>query len=42
MEFLWLLAGIVLAFPALDFVFHATEANNVGFAAFIVSALNIS
>jgi hypothetical protein len=33
----WLLAGIVLAFLALDFVFHATGANNVGFAAFIFS-----
>jgi hypothetical protein len=36
-EFVWLLAGIVLAFLALDFVFHATGANNVGFAAFIFS-----
>jgi len=33
----WLLAGIVLAFLALDFVFHATGANNVGFAAFVFS-----
>lgn len=36
-EFVWLLAGIVLAFLALDFVFHATGGNNVGFAAFIFS-----
>lgn len=36
-EFVWLLAGIVLAFLALDFVFHASGANNVGFAAFIFS-----
>jgi len=33
----WLLAGIVLALLALDFVFHATGANNVGFAAFVFS-----
>ena len=33
----WLLAGIVLAFLALDFIFHATGANNVGFAAFVFS-----
>ena len=33
----WLLAGIVLAFLALDFVFHASGANNVGFAAFVFS-----
>ena len=33
----WLLAGIVLAFLALDFVFHATGASNVGFGAFVFS-----
>jgi hypothetical protein len=33
----WLLAGIVLAFLALDFIFHATGANHVGFAAFVFS-----
>jgi hypothetical protein len=33
----WLLAGIVLAFLALDFIFHATGANNVGFASFVFS-----
>jgi hypothetical protein len=33
----WLLAGIVLAFLALDFIFHASGANNVGFAAFVFS-----
>jgi hypothetical protein len=32
-----LIAGIVLAFLALDFVFHAFGANNVGFAAFVFS-----
>ncbi len=31
----WLLAGIVLAFLALDFVFHASGANSVGFASFV-------
>ena len=31
----WLLAGIVLAFLALDFAFHASGANNVGFASFV-------
>ncbi len=36
-EFVWLLAGIALAFLALDFVFHATGANSVGFAAFVFS-----
>jgi hypothetical protein len=33
----WLLAGIVLAFLALDFIFHVSGANNVGFAAFVFS-----
>jgi hypothetical protein len=33
----WLLAGIVLAFIALDFIFHASGANNVGFASFVFS-----
>ena len=34
-EFVWLIAGIVVAFLALDFIFHASGANNVGFAAFV-------
>ena len=34
----WLLAGVVLALLALDFVFHATGAASVGFGAFIFSA----
>jgi hypothetical protein len=34
-EFVWLICGIALAFLALDFVFHATGANGVGFAAFV-------
>ncbi len=34
-EFVWLIAGIVLAFLALDFVFHAAGANNIGFASFV-------
>src|SRR6202035_292167 len=36
-EFVWLIAGIVVAFLALDFIFHATGANDVGFAAFVFS-----
>ena len=36
-ELVWLVAGIVLVFLALDFVFHAFGANNVGFAAFVFS-----
>ncbi len=36
-EFVWLIAGIVIAFLALDFVFHASGANDVGFAAFVFS-----
>jgi len=36
-EIVWLIAGIVLAFLALDFIFHALGANNVGFAAFVFS-----
>jgi hypothetical protein len=36
-EFVWLIAGIVIAFLALDFIFHATGANDVGFAAFVFS-----
>lgn len=36
-EFVWLIAGIVIAFLALDFVFHAAGANDVGFAAFVFS-----
>jgi hypothetical protein len=34
-EVVWLIAGIVLALLALDFVFHAAGANDVGFASFI-------
>jgi hypothetical protein len=34
-EFVWLIGGIVIAFLALDFIFHASGANNVGFAAFV-------
>ena len=34
-EFVWLICGIALAFLALDFVFHASGANDVGFAAFV-------
>jgi hypothetical protein len=36
-EMVWLVAGIVLAFLALDFVFHAAGAHNVGFGAFVFS-----
>lgn len=36
-EFVWLIAGIVVVLLALDFVFHAAGANNVGFASFIFS-----
>ncbi|MGC8460371.1 MAG: hypothetical protein ACP5OR_00805 [Candidatus Dormibacteria bacterium] len=36
-EFIWLVAGVVIIFLALDFVFHAAGANNVGFAAFVFS-----
>jgi hypothetical protein len=36
-EFVWLIAGIVIAFLALDFIFHAAGANDVGFAAFVFS-----
>jgi hypothetical protein len=36
-EFVWLIAGIVIALLALDFIFHAAGANDVGFAAFIFS-----
>ena len=36
-EFVWLIAGIVVAFLALDFIFHASGANDVGFASFIFS-----
>src|ERR1700680_1564077 len=34
-ELVWLIAGIVIAFLALDFIFHASGANDVGFAAFV-------
>ena len=34
-EFVWLIAGIVVAFLALDFIFHASGANDVCFAAFV-------
>lgn len=36
-ELVWLIAGIVIVFLALDFIFHAAGANNVGFAAFVFS-----
>jgi hypothetical protein len=36
-EFVWLIAGIVVVFLALDFIFHAAGANNVGFASFVFS-----
>ena len=36
-EIVWLVAGVILAFLALDFIFHATGAHNVGFAAFVFS-----
>lgn len=36
-EIVWLAAGIVLAFLALDFTFHAMGANSVGFASFVFS-----
>jgi hypothetical protein len=36
-ELVWLIAGIVIAFLALDFIFHAAGANDVGFAAFVFS-----
>ena len=34
---MWLIAGILIAFLALDFIFHAAGANSVGFAAFVFS-----
>jgi hypothetical protein len=34
-EVVWLIAGIVIALLALDFIFHAAGANDVGFASFI-------
>jgi hypothetical protein len=34
-EVVWLIAGVVVAFLALDFIFHAAGANDVGFAAFV-------
>jgi hypothetical protein len=36
-EFVWLIAGILVAFLALDFIFHAAGANDVGFASFVFS-----
>jgi hypothetical protein len=36
-EIVWLIAGIVLALLAMDFILHATGAHNVGFAAFVFS-----
>src|ERR1700747_2640416 len=36
-EFVWLIAGIVIAFLAIAFIFRATGANDVGFAAFVFS-----
>ena len=37
-ELVWLLAGILVVILAMDFIFHATGANDVGFAAFVFSA----
>jgi hypothetical protein len=34
-EIVWLVAGVVIALLALDFIFHATGANKLGFAAFV-------
>ncbi len=34
-EIVWLIAGVVLSLLAMDFIFHAAGANNVGFAAFV-------
>ncbi len=34
-EIVWLIAGIVIVMLALDFIFHAAGANDVGFASFI-------
>jgi hypothetical protein len=34
-EIVWLIAGIVIVLLALDFIFHAAGANDVGFASFI-------
>jgi hypothetical protein len=36
-EFVWLIAGIIIVFLALDFIFHASGANAVGFASFVFS-----
>lgn len=36
-EFIWLVAGVVIIFLVLDFIFHASGANSVGFAAFVFS-----
>lgn len=32
---IWLICGVAVAFLALDFIFHAAGANNVGFASFV-------
>jgi hypothetical protein len=36
-EFVWLIAGVVLTFLGLDFILRASGANSVGFAAFVFS-----
>jgi hypothetical protein len=36
-EFVWLIAGIVIVFLGLDLIFHASGANDVGFASFVFS-----
>ncbi len=36
-EFVWLIAGILVAFLAIDFILHAAGGNDVGFAAFVFS-----
>jgi hypothetical protein len=40
-EFVWLVAGVVLAFLGLDFILRATGANSIGFAAFVFSVGNV-
>ena len=36
-QLVWLVTGVAMVFLALDFIFHASGANNVGFAAFVFS-----
>jgi hypothetical protein len=36
-ELVWLLGGIVIVLLAMDFILHASGANDVGFAAFVFS-----